>query len=104
MEAGRSDLLKISVQEEPKAVTIRLEGRIARPSIDELRRAWFSLTPSLFSKDLLVDLCGVTFVDAAGMHLLTDIRKSGASLLTDTPMMKRLVEQIEREGRLPAMR
>lgn len=82
-------------------MTIKLEGRIAGPWVEELRRSWFFLAPSVGSKDLRVDLRDVTFVDAAGMHLLTDIRKKGAGFLADTPMMKYLVEEIERDGRSP---
>jgi ABC-type transporter Mla MlaB component len=95
--AGRADnTLRITVQEKTKEATIKLEGRIAGPWVDELRRTWLSLAPSLGSKHLCVDLCEVTFVDAAGKHLLTDIRKSGAGFRADTPLTKFLVEEIER--------
>lgn len=74
---------------------MKLEGRIAGPWVEELRRTWTSLAPSLGSKRLCLDLCEVTFVDTAGKQLLTNLRKAGARLLADTAMTKALVEEIE---------
>jgi hypothetical protein len=84
--------LRITVQEKAKGVTIKLEGRIAGPWVEELHRTWLSLAPSLEPKDLFVDLCDVTLVDVAGKHLLREIRKTGAVFLPDTEMTKYLVE------------
>ena len=89
-------MLKITVQQSIEEVTIKLEGRIAGPWVEELRRTWASLVPSLGSKPLCVDLCGVTFVDLAGKHLLESVWKKGARFLADTQMTKHLVEEIER--------
>ncbi len=74
---------------------MKLEGRIAGPWVEELHRTWISLAPSLGSKHLCVDLCEVTFVDAKGKQVLTDMRKSGARFVADTAMTKSLVEEIE---------
>ncbi len=74
---------------------MKLEGRIAGPWVEELHRTWNSLAPSLGSKHLCVDLCGLTFADERGKQVLTDIRKGGATLLADTAMTKFLVEEIE---------
>jgi anti-anti-sigma regulatory factor len=88
-------VLRITIQKSKQEVTIKLEGRIAGPWVDELHRTWNSLTPSLGSKHLCVDLCEVTFVDERGKQVLTDIRKGGATFLADTAMTKSLVEEIE---------
>lgn len=77
-------------------MTIKLEGRVAGPWVEELRLTWLPLAPSLGSKRLCVDLCEVTFVDAAGKQLLTEIRKGGAVFLADTVMTRHLIEEIER--------
>jgi anti-anti-sigma regulatory factor len=89
-------VLRITVQEKATEVTIKLEGRIAGPWVDEVRRTWLSLAPSLGSRQLCVDLCDVTFVDTAGENLLVDIRKSGAGFRADTAMTKFLAEEIKR--------
>lgn len=93
---GRADtLLRISVHNKPKAVTIKLEGKIVGPWVEEVRQAWLSLGPCLKSKRVWVDLCGVTAVDAAGTRLLSDIRESGARFRADTPLTKYFIEEIE---------
>jgi hypothetical protein len=89
------NVLRITIQKSKQEVTIKLEGRIVGPWVDELHRTWNSLAPSLGSKDLRVDLCEVTFADAKGRQVLTDIRKGGGRFLADTAMTKSLVEEIE---------
>jgi ABC-type transporter Mla MlaB component len=54
--------------------------------VPELLRAWQELVPTLDSKKLSVDLCGVTYIDSTGTELLSEIhRQSGADFLADTP-------------------
>lgn len=89
-------MLRITVQKSKQEVTIRLEGRIAGPWVEELHQAWVSVAPSLGTKPLRVDLREVTFVDTRGRQLLTEIRKKGAAFLADTAATKSLVEEIER--------
>jgi hypothetical protein len=88
--------LRITIQKSKQEVTIKLEGRVAGPWVEELHRTWISLAPSLGSKRVSVDLCEVTFVDSGGRHLLKSIWKNGVRFLADTPMTKHLVEEIER--------
>jgi hypothetical protein len=88
-------VLRITVQQSTQEVTIKLEGRVAGPWVEELHRTWISLAPSLGSKPVCVDLCGVTFVDVAGKHLLRSIWKNEVRFLADTQMTKHLVEEIE---------
>jgi hypothetical protein len=86
--------LRIKVQESSGAVTIKLEGRVAGPWVEELNRTWRSLVPSLYSKRLILDLCDVLFVNSTGKQLLSEIRsESGAEFLADTPMTKAFAEQ-----------
>ena len=87
--------MRITVQEKSQAVTIKLEGKLAGPWVQELHRTWVSLVPSLGSKHVCLDICEVTFVDTSGKQLLIDIRKSGVGFLADTVMTKYLVEEIE---------
>lgn len=88
-------MLRITIQKSKQEVTIKLEGRIAGPWVEELHRTWTSLAPSLEPNHLRVDLREVTFVDGKGKQVLTDIRKGGAAFLADTAMTKSLVEELE---------
>ena len=89
-------MLRITVQQSRQQVTIKLEGRIVGPWVEELRRTWMSLAPSLGSKVLRIDLCEVTFVDTPGKRLLREVCITGARFRADTAMTKYLVGEIER--------
>jgi hypothetical protein len=92
--------LKITVQNGSNATTLRLEGRVVGPWVNELDRTWRGLAPSLGSKKLSVDLRGVTYVDQAGRDLLADIHnEADAELLADTPLTKYFAEEAEKANR-----
>jgi anti-anti-sigma regulatory factor len=89
--------LKISVHETDEVVVLKIEGRTAKPLVDELNRTWQNLASSLGSRKLSIDLRGVTFMDLAGRHLLAEIHaKTGAEFLADTPMTKYFAEEATR--------
>ncbi len=82
-------MLKISIQDEANAATLKLEGKVIGPWATELNRVWSDLRPSLGMKKLCLDLCGVTFVDKAGTRTLQKIfRRTGAEILADTPLAR----------------
>ncbi|HYL09563.1 MAG TPA: hypothetical protein VEU31_02405 [Candidatus Acidoferrales bacterium] len=90
-------MLKITVQEMPEARLIKLEGRIAGPWVEELKRVWASLASVLDSKKLSLDLREVTFADPAGRQLLSEIySNTRADFLADTPMTKFFAEEAMR--------
>jgi ABC-type transporter Mla MlaB component len=91
--------LRISVQEDPEVIRLRVEGRLAGAYTSELDRAWRSLALALGSKMLCVDLCDVTYMDRAGMQLLAEIHcKTNADLVADTPLTKYFAEEARRRS------
>jgi hypothetical protein len=87
-------MLKITVHEDQTMDTVKLEGKIGGPWVEELERTWTALTPSLGSKKLQLDLRGVAFVDAKGRKLLREIhQKTHASFLTDSPLTKYFADE-----------
>lgn len=77
-------------------ITLKIEGRIAGLPVTELHRAWQELAPTLREKKLLVDLCGVTHVDATGRSVLAEIHaRTGAKFLADTPLTKYFAEEAQ---------
>lgn len=73
--------------------TVKLEGKVVGPWVEELRTCWLSLAPSLASRALCLDLRGVSFVDAKGRELLREIyQKNRARFLTDTPLTQYFAE------------
>jgi hypothetical protein len=86
-------MLRITIQEGAKAQTIRLEGKIVGPWVEEFRRSWLSLAPLLGPRELHLDLRGVAFVDAKGRQLLREIyQQTSACFLADSPLTKYFAE------------
>jgi hypothetical protein len=97
LDCGSSEgmfTVRITIRDEEKLVTLKIEGRAAEPLVSELHRVWQDLATSLGSRKLSVDLRGVTFMDLTGRHLLAEIHaKTGADFLADTPMTKYFAEE-----------
>lgn len=90
--------LKITIDDRPATLTMKLEGRIVGPWTNALQQSWDSLKQS-GRKHLVVDLCGVTHVDKAGRQILADIhRQTGARFVADTPLTKYFAEEAVRQG------
>jgi anti-anti-sigma regulatory factor len=82
-------MLRITLQESERAQTIKLEGKIAGPWVEEFNRSWQSLEALPGSRELRLDLRGVAFVDAKGRELLRKIyQKTNARFLTDSPLTR----------------
>lgn len=78
---------------------MKLEGRLAAAWISECLRAWQSLVPDLATKELWLDVRGLTFVDQNGAELLSEIYKQHpAKFITSTPLTKYFAEQAIRAG------
>lgn len=89
-------MLKITIQEGARNVSLKLEGRVVGPWVAEFERTWHSLAPSLDGKKLSVDLCGVTYIDSEGREILAEIyRQTRAQFSADTPLTKYFVEQAQ---------
>jgi anti-anti-sigma regulatory factor len=90
--------LRITIDDGPKKLMLKLEGRVSGPWARELRESWNSLS-SAKGKNVVVDLCDVTHVDSAGAEVLADIHKqTGARFLADTPMTEYFADQACRLG------
>jgi ABC-type transporter Mla MlaB component len=69
--------------------TLKLEGKLLGPWVDELRRVCEELRvpPS----ELCLNLSAVTFVDAAGFSLLVDLVRRGTTISECTGFVKELL-------------
>ena len=88
-------MLKISQQRDPasEAASLILEGRLAGPWVDELDTCWRQLATDS-SRGFMVDLTGVTFVDAKGKALLIRMWEGGAEFRAAGCLTRCLVEEI----------
>ena len=89
-------MLKITINKEPEAVTLRLEGRLSGPWVEEVRKTWRSVAAQ-GSNTWRIDLRGLTHMSAEGKEMLADIRsQSGADFIADTPLTKYFADQAQR--------
>ena len=92
-------MLRITLDENPETVVIKLEGRVAGPWAVELGRLWEEKAPVIAKKKLAIDLRETTFADASGMRVLKTIySQTGAAFLTGTPWTQYLAEEVARKN------
>jgi hypothetical protein len=83
----RDGMLKITVVESSReAVRLRAEGRVTDRWVEELRRTC-DLHALGDGIRLTIDLADVSFVDAAGMELLKQLRIRCVTLLRPSPFV-----------------
>lgn len=88
-------MLRITVVESSEiAVTLRVEGRITGPWVEELRAAC-DVHTFLDKVQLSLELADISFADTAGIALLRELRNRGVGLIRPTPF---LAEQLKDES------
>jgi hypothetical protein len=86
-------LLRITIQKGSGPATLKLEGKVAGPWVEELKDVWRSESAS---QAVLVDLFDVSFVDASGKDLLAQMWLGGADFVADSPLMKQVIQEVKR--------
>lgn len=74
---------------------MKLEGKVIGPWVSECRHSWLGLKPTLDGRKLAIDLCGLTFIDDAGLRALSEIHDAAHStFIADTPLTRHFAERI----------
>ena len=85
-------MLKISeIKPTTRNVTLKLEGKVVGPWVEELRQICEALSSG--GSRLELELADVSFADEPGVNLLTSLKKQGARLLNAPPFVE---EQLRR--------
>jgi hypothetical protein len=85
-------MLRITVVEsDGSAVTLRVEGRIAGPWVEELRTTC-NVHTGPDQIQLYLELEDVSFADSVGVALLKELRDQGVGLLHVSPFLNELFE------------
>jgi anti-anti-sigma regulatory factor len=79
-------MLKISEPMTSRAVTLKLEGRLIGPWVDELKDTCERHLAAERSVNL--DFADVTFADRAGLALLLQLRAQGVTLVNCSPFLE----------------
>jgi anti-anti-sigma regulatory factor len=80
-------VLKITITSAGDLVTLRLDGRLVGPWVDEFRKAFNACGGAAVT----VDLSNTTFADGYGRQALAEARARGARFITAGPLMEALV-------------
>ena len=87
-------MLKISTQDEPNLVTMKLEGSLAGTWVIELEDSWRAVSHKLADRQLRLHLAEVQRVDTAGRYLLALLRDRGVHLTAEGVVMVEVVRAI----------
>jgi len=90
-------MLKVTRTDQNQTITLKLEGKLAGPWVQEVTRVWTDAAQ--FSRvGFVIDLRSVTFIDRPGQALLTTMSRSGAKLIATDCLTRNIVEQIQQES------
>lgn len=85
-------MLKITVKRDGTTSTLMLEGKLAGAWVAELRYSWEAERAT--GNQVSLDLNEVTFVDADGKVLLTQLHQEGAKLISKGCLIRSIVARI----------
>ena len=88
-------MLKVTTQNAEQTVTLKLEGKLAGPWVQEVTRVWVDTARS--PRGYVVDLTSVTFVDTTGRALLATMSQRGATFIATDCLMRTIVDEIKKE-------
>ncbi len=91
-------MLRITTAKSSESTRIKLEGKLAGVWVDEVEQIWHLLADERARAPLLVDLCGVTFIDAEGKRLLRWMCAEGAEFRCCGPDITATVEAVRHEA------
>jgi hypothetical protein len=91
-------MLKVTTTDQDRTITLKLEGRLAGPWVQEVSRVWMD-TAQCSWVGCVIDLRSVTFIDNPGRALLADMSRSGAQLIATDCLTRNIVDEIQREFR-----
>ena len=85
-------MLRITTEKKRGKTVLSVEGRLAGPWVTALEQCWRERVPA---EKFSVDLCGVSFIDAAGRLLLKEIHEQGGKLIAEGCLNQSIVQEIE---------
>src|SRR5207248_11629878 len=95
-------MLRITTEKRRGKVFLGVEGKLAGPSVAALEQCSRELRAASPREKFHVNLCGVSFIDAAGKVLLMEIHRQGGQLIAEGCLNQAIVQEIvasEKQGR-----
>ena len=89
-------MLKVTTTDQNQTITMKLEGKLAGPWVQEVTRVW-SDTAHTPHSGYVVDLRSVTFIDSPGQALLKTMSRQGAQFIAADCLTRNIVDEITKE-------
>jgi outer membrane protein len=87
-------MLRITTQKKRGKTVLSIEGRLAGALVSTLEQCWRELRAVSPEEKLHLNLCGVSFIDAAGRMLLKEIYRQGGELVAEGCLNQAIVDDI----------
>jgi hypothetical protein len=87
-------MLRITLHDNPDALTFQVEGRLVGAWAKELEQSWQAAGPARGSTATIIDLTRIQFIDQEGRRVLTKLFREGASFRTAGPLTESIVSEI----------
>jgi outer membrane protein len=95
---GRAEsMLRITTAKKRGKTILSVEGRLAGPWVGALEQCWRELRAASPQEKFHLNLCAVSFIDAAGKVLLKEIHRQGGNLVAEGCLNQAIVNEIMRE-------
>ena len=89
-------VLRITTRNNAGDISLLIEGKLAGPCVGELEKCWRRAVAGEAPLPSVVDLTGVSFIDANGKQLLAQMREHGIKLVANGLMARFFIDEIER--------
>jgi outer membrane protein TolC/ABC-type transporter Mla MlaB component len=87
-------MLRITTEKKRVKTVLSVEGRLAGPLVSTLEQCWRELKAASPQEKFYVNLCGVSFIDAAGKVLLKEMHRQGGQLVAEGCLNQAIVKEI----------
>jgi len=87
-------MLRITTEKKRGKIFLGVEGRLAGPWVAALEQCWRELHVASPQEKFHINLCGVSFIDAAGKVLLKEIYRQGGQLVAEGCLNQAIVDEI----------
>jgi anti-anti-sigma regulatory factor len=86
-------MLKVTTTNQDQTITLKLEGKLAGPWVEEVTRVWTNRAGT--PRGYVIDLRSVTFIDSPGQALLATMSRQGAELIAADCLTRNIVDEIK---------
>src|SRR6267142_6375705 len=92
--SGECFMLRVTTDKRRGKTVLSVEGRLAGPWVGALEQCWRELRAASPQEKFHINLCGVSFIDAAGKVLLKEIYRQGGQLVAEGCLNQAIVDEI----------